>query len=79
MISVTVYLYGTLPRRFAGYDPQQGYTAALDRGADISDLLEHLGLARENVAPVINGIIADQGRKLADGDRVRLFQPVQGG
>ncbi|MCF8036383.1 MAG: MoaD/ThiS family protein [Desulfobacteraceae bacterium] len=79
MITVTVYLYGTLPRRFEDYDPKQGYPVALDQGADISDLLGHLGFARENVAPVINGIIADRGRKLADGDRVRLFQPVQGG
>ncbi|MBS3755246.1 MAG: MoaD/ThiS family protein [Desulfobacterales bacterium] len=79
MITVTVYFYGTLPRRFAGYDPQQGYTVALRQGADISNLLGHLGLAREKVAPVINGITADHCRKLADGDRVRLFQPVQGG
>ncbi|MFP3981035.1 MAG: MoaD/ThiS family protein [Desulfobacterales bacterium] len=79
MITVTVYLYGTLSRRFTGYDPQQGYPVELRQGTDISALLGHLGLARENVVPVIDGIIADQGRKLTDGDRVRLFQPVQGG
>ncbi len=79
MITVLVRLYGTLPRRFEGYDPQKGLTVALWPGADTSDLLRHLGLVDETVAAVIDGMIVWHNRPLADGALVRLFQPAQGG
>lgn len=80
MITVHVRLYGTLPWRFANYDPEKGLTVQLDRHARVIDLTDKLGLA-----PADTGVVAMQGRvakpddALPDGAQVRIFQVSHGG
>ena len=49
-------------------------------GATLRDLVEALGMAREDVWVVgVNGVLATRARRLDDGDRVEFYEPVAGG
>jgi hypothetical protein len=80
MISVHVKLYGTLPNRFEGYDPDKGLTVRLARGDCVSHLTGKL-----NIAPADTGVVAMDGRVakptdvVPDGAHIRIFQLAHGG
>ncbi|RJQ86504.1 MAG: hypothetical protein C4519_01955 [Desulfobacteraceae bacterium] len=80
MISVNVKLYGTLPWRFQGYDPEKGLTVQLGQGARVLDLTEKL-----NIAPADTGVVAIDGRvakpeeRIRAGATIRIFQVAHGG
>lgn len=80
MITVTVKLYGTLPRRFPAYDPQKGLTVTLGPGATLADLTRQLNITPEDTGVVaMEGRVADPDELLPDGARVRIFQVAHGG
>ena len=80
MITVHVRLYGTLPWRLEGYDPDKGLSVQLSRGGRVSDLTKKL-----NISPVDTGVVAIDGRVakpsdvISDGALVRIFQVAHGG
>jgi sulfur carrier protein ThiS len=80
MITVHVKLYGTLPERFEGYDPERGLTVQLSPGERVGDLT-----ARLNISPEETGVVALDGRVakpadiVPDGARIRIFQVSHGG
>ena len=53
------------------------------RGRTLADLLEELGFAGTVVATAVNGQFAPAGsraeRELAEGDRIEVLAPMQGG
>ena len=53
------------------------------RGSTLAELLEELGLGGAVVATAVNGSFTPAGqrssRALADGDRVEVLAPMQGG
>jgi sulfur carrier protein ThiS len=52
----------------------------LPSGAEVGDLLEYLGVSRNDVGViVINGKDAGFDRPLTDGDRVTLISHIYGG
>lgn len=78
MITVDVQLYSILreklPREAKGRT-----TLHLEDGAAITQVLDELDIQR-NVVISVNGEHArNHDRKLADGDRVRIFSSVSGG
>ncbi len=78
-MQIEVRLYATL-RQAAPDAPAGVLTVAASAGATVADLL-----ALVNVDPaavrllMVNGIAADLGRVLRDGDRLGVFPPLGGG
>lgn len=66
---------------------QQARQVRLSDGATVSDLLARLGLAgyppeasrSHDLLVLCNGVRAEAGRKLADGDTVWIFHAMSGG
>lgn len=80
MITVTVKLYGTLPRRFPAYDPDKGLAVTLEQGATLADLTRQLGITPEDTGVVsMEGRVVQPDEVLPDGARVRIFQVAHGG
>ncbi len=78
-MQIELRLYATL-RRAAPDAPAGVLTVAVPAGATVADLL---ALAKIDPAEVrlimVNGIAADLGRVLQDGDRLGVFPPLGGG
>jgi molybdopterin converting factor small subunit len=80
MLNVTVKLYGSLPWRVPGYDPEKGLTLELARGACIDDLTTRLGIAaEEDVVVATAGRVARPDDPLEDGATLRIFPVAHGG
>jgi sulfur carrier protein ThiS len=78
----TVYakLYGSLPERFPGYDPEKGLTLELAQGARISDLTAQLGItAEEEMVIAMAGRVARLEDPLEDGATLRILPVAHGG
>jgi sulfur carrier protein ThiS len=77
---VQVTLYGTLRKRFAGYDAVNGLSVQLQAGAGVKALIARLGLAEVRLGFIsVDGRIVHGDVPLHDGARVRIFQPIFGG
>ncbi len=75
MNSIEVRCFATL----AGYSPPGGRMETPE-GAVVADVLETLRIPPAEVTIIfINGVHADAGSALKDGDRLGLFPPVGGG
>lgn len=48
-------------------------------GSTLGDLINQIGLAREQRITFVNGRHADDDRVLVEGDRVAVFPPIAGG
>jgi sulfur carrier protein ThiS len=80
MITVTVKLYGTLPRRYPNYDDDKGLTITLEQGARVADLTRKLHINAEDTGVIaIEGRVARPHEPLCDGALVRIFQVAHGG
>lgn len=74
-MDITVRLFATL-REGRAREQKLG----LPEGATPADILETLGIAREDVAILlVNGRDGAMEASLSDGDTVSLFPPVGGG
>lgn len=73
---VTVRCFATLNR----FQPPDAEHYPLEPGETAEGLMRRLGIDPRDVAVLfINGVHAEPGRVLAEGDRVGLFPPVGGG
>jgi sulfur carrier protein ThiS len=80
MITVHTKLYGSLPGRFPGYDPEKGLTLELAQGARVSDLAAQLGIsAEEEVVIAMAGRVARPEDAIEDGTALRIFPVAHGG
>ncbi len=75
--------FGTGIARFA---PAPVMALQLPAGATVADVYEHLAGsdpaladALRSALPIIGGVHAERGRKLAPGDEVALLAPISGG
>ncbi|MBW1787430.1 MAG: hypothetical protein JRK53_12530 [Deltaproteobacteria bacterium] len=79
-MNIKVYLFGTLPQRFPGYDPGQGLVMDLPAHATVKDLLGKLDITDADKAIVTSGgQVRGPGASLKDGMTVQLLQQVHGG
>jgi len=79
-MKLTVKLFGTLPDRYRGYDPDEGLSVSLPDGARVKDLLEKLELTEsDRCVTVVGGRVEKRDTVLGDGAAVGIFQLVTGG
>jgi hypothetical protein len=79
-MKIKVYLFGTLPQRFSGYDSGQGLSVDLPDHARVRDLLHALGVTGADKAIVTSGgQVKGPDVALKDGMTVQLLQQVHGG
>ncbi|MCF8104384.1 MAG: MoaD/ThiS family protein [Desulfohalobiaceae bacterium] len=75
---LTITLLGDLKRFAPGHGEE--FELDLESGADIADLLQHLGLgSNRSKIVLVNGRQAREDRVLADADHVTLLPAVEGG
>lgn len=70
-MKVQVKLYGTLGKRFPGYQPLRGIEAELPNGATAQDLLAYLEIPES-----LGAVVIVKGRILKADDRMRRGVPV---
>lgn len=74
---VYLKLYGGLQKQPGGGEPEH---YDVPREATIGELLTYAKVAGDSVKIVLlNGVHADLGQTLKDGDEVSVFPPVAGG
>ena len=79
-MKVTVRFFGTLSRKFPGYDPVKGLEVEIPDGARVKDLLAHLGIPEvKGGVAAVEGVILRLEDPLKDGVSVHLLQTVYGG
>lgn len=79
-ILVRVTLYGTLHKRVAAYDAENGLRIVLREGDGVQALLVRLGLGQVRLGFIsVDGRLVTGDAPLHDGARVRIFQPIFGG
>lgn len=80
MITVHVKLFATLRPYRPGLGLGEALPVDLPEGATIDDLIQQLGLPRDEVKVVfVNALFREPDYVLADGDEVGIFPPVGGG
>jgi sulfur carrier protein ThiS len=79
-MNVRVRLFGLLPRRFPGYDPEKGMEVDLPPGATVKDLLAQLDISKEEGGIVaVDGLVQKAEAELRDGSVLHVFHPIVGG
>ncbi len=79
-MNVRVKLFGLLPRRFPGYDPEKGLEVDLPPGARVKDLLTRLGISKEEGGIVaINDQVQKAEAEVGEGAVLHVFHPIVGG
>jgi molybdopterin converting factor small subunit len=79
-IRVNVKLFGTLRSHLQDYDPCKGVNVALSEGNAICNLLDVLGLSRDETKLfIVKGLARKLTYELEDSDEVSIFLPVGGG
>ena len=79
-MKVRVKLYGTLNRRFPGYQHSEGVEVEIPDGARVKDLLALLEVSESPGAVVIaEGRVLKTGDKVQRGVSVSIFQAIGGG
>lgn len=77
---VRVSLFGDVNRHLHGRD--RDHQQELPSGATVNDLMTALGIAEGSepeLTIAVNGELAKRDAPLADGDRVMLVTPMEGG
>lgn len=77
-MKISVRLFSTLKP----YSPNESGKddLELDQGSRIGDLIRILHIPdKAGRVILVNGRVAGEGRKLAEGDEVVLFPPIEGG
>ena len=79
-MTLTVLLAATLRKYVPGYDAGAGHAMAVDQGATVRDVAQHLLIPEEEVKLImVNGVHADWDTVLNGDERLALFPPVGGG
>lgn len=79
-MKIDVNLYATLASRLPENCAGNSCVLDMEEGASIEDLLTLLSIAPDEPKIVfLNGIHAQPGRELKEGDRVAVFPPIAGG
>ena len=80
MITVHVKLFATLRQVRPEVPMGQPFPQALPTGATIADLIDKLGLPKDEVKLVfVNAHFREWDHILSDGDEIGIFPPVGGG
>jgi sulfur carrier protein ThiS len=79
-MKVWVKLFGTLPQRYPGYDPEDGLEIEIPDGAKVKDLLADLEISSsDGGVAAIDNVVVNVEEKLKEGVCVRIFQGAFGG
>ncbi len=80
MITVHVKLFATLREYRPGLRMGEAFPVALPDRATVGDLVQQLGLPRDEVRTVfVNARIRELDHPLADGDELGMFPSIGGG
>ena len=80
MITVTVKLYGTLPRQIPGYDSQAGIAMQVEEGSTFEDLIGILHLPpMEARVIIVGGVSMRASDTVSKGEEIGFFLPMAGG
>ena len=80
MITVSVKLYGTLPRHIPGYDSQAGITMQVEEGSTFEDLIRILHLPPAEARVIIaEGVSRKASDTVSNGEEIGFFLPMAGG
>lgn len=79
-MKVSVYLHTILGRQ-TPQGIQRRLELELPAGSTLQDLMADLNveLAPDQIMLVVNGVMAEENRALADGDQVNLMPAISGG
>ena len=79
-MKIRVKLFGTLPQRYPGYDPEDGLEVEIPDGAKVKDLLAYLEISSsDGGVAAIDNVVLNVEEKLKEGVCVRIFQGAFGG
>lgn len=80
-MKILVRLYGTLSRKYPGYDPEKGLDLELPEGSRVGDLLARLRLGGEGNRAVVavDGLIRNSQDEISEGAVVNVLEAVYGG
>ena len=79
-MKVQVILFGMLRKGFPTHDPKTGVEIDIPDGSTVGELIEQLELPKAKLGMVtVESHLAKEHRKLAEGECVRIFQPIFGG
>ena len=79
-MKVRVRLFGTLGKKFPDHDPLNGFEIEVSENANVSDLLDQLEIPKSKIGLVsVDGRLAKAGKRLKQGDLIRIFRPIFGG
>jgi molybdopterin converting factor small subunit len=79
-MNLHVFVYATLRRHLPGYDPYQGLALEVSPGTTAGQVLERLGLPREEVTIIlVDGVQQGADYALRGGERLGMFPQVGGG
>ena len=79
-MKVKVRLFGTLGKKFPDHDPLNGFEIEIPADASVGDLLDQLDLSKSKIGLVsVQGRLVKAGKKLKQGDFIRIFRPIFGG
>ncbi len=79
-MKIRVKLFGTLPKRYPGYDPSQGLEVEIPDGAKVKDLLTRLEIvASDGGLVAVDNLVVQHEDALKEGISVRIFQSAFGG
>jgi len=80
MIKVEARLFATLRRYRPEVSLKEPIVVELAQGSTVEQLWQTLGIPEDVVKQTfVNGLQADRGTTLHDGDRVGIFPPIAGG
>jgi molybdopterin converting factor small subunit len=79
-IRVNVKLFGILRSHLQEYDPSKGVNVVLSEGNKICNLLDMLGLPKDETKLfLVKGLARNLAYQLDDCDEVSIFLPMGGG
>ena len=77
---MNVRLFGTLRNHLQEYDPSKGVNVVLSEGSKICNLLDMLGLPKDETKLfLVKGLARGIAYQLEDSDEVSIFLPMSGG
>jgi sulfur carrier protein ThiS len=79
-MKVKVRLFGTLGKKFPDHDPLNGFEIEIPPDTSVGELLDRLDIPKSKIGLVsVQGRLVKAGKKLNQGDFIRIYRPIFGG
>lgn len=79
-MKIELHLYASLSKYLPPSAKFKTWNMEIETDATVSDVIEQMKIDKKSVKLIfVNGVHADSGKVLNNGDRVGIFPPVGGG